>query len=191
MSDRLEQALEQELADLLRNHDPEQPVNLDGDFALSDEQQEACVRLESLCTPPPPGRGIVTVNDQAWAIQFHKACLGLSLAIIQMGGGILLTFAGIIQAILFLSSCVHRLNRAEVFLIALLADNPEKKLDQKTLKADFLKKGRTELGDVELIFDRAVDHLIELNVVTLRNPYLCLAHTVLSLPELKMVPRRK
>jgi hypothetical protein len=190
MSDRLEQALQQELAELLRTHNPEQPVNLDGDFALSDEQQEACVRLESLCAPPPPGRGIVTVNDQAWAVQFRKAFLGLSLAIIQMGGGILLTFAGIIQAVLFLSSCVYRLNRAEVFLIALLADTPEKKLDQKTLKADFFKKGRTELGDVELIFGRAVDHLVELNIMTLRSPYVCLVDTVISLPEVKMVPKR-
>ena len=190
MSDRLEQALEQELDQLLRTHDPDQPVNVDGEFVLGDEEKEAVARLEQLCVPPPT-RGIMTLNDQAWAIQFRKAFLGVGLSIPQMGGGILFSFVGVIQAILVLRSSIHKLNKAEVFLIALLADTAEKKLDQKTLKATFLKKAYCEKSEPEFIFERALDHLIELRIVALQNPFICLVHTVLSLPAVKTMPRPK
>lgn len=193
MSDRLEQALEQELDHLLRDHDPEQPVNVDGEFVINDDEKEAAARIELLCAPPTSKAGqkraIVSLNDQAFAFQFHKAFLGLGLAIIQMGGGIVFSLAGIIQAILIVTSSMHKLNRAEVFLIALLADAPDKKLDQKTLKSTFLRKGYAAKGDVELMFDRALDHLLELRIVKLQSPWICLAHTVVNLPELKTLPR--
>lgn len=189
MNEQLAQALQQELDELFRQHDPEEPILADdSEFALAEEEQEAADRLARLCAPPA-ARGIVSLNNQAWSIDFHKAFAGLGLAILQMGGGILFSLAGIVQAILILRSCLAKLNKAEVFLIALLADADDHKLDLETLRATFLRKGYSNKGHPETIFQRALTRLEELSIIRINLPNVRLAHTVVNLPPLKTMPR--
>ena len=105
------------------------------------------------------------------------------------GGPFFINISAFIQGVFIALSGVHQLSKAEIFLIALLANSPERKMKQATLKEEFTAQGYTDGGDLERIYARSLDSLVAKGIIAEKTPYTILTQKIWSLPRVKKIAR--
>ncbi len=167
-------------------------ISVEGELTLSAKQEKDLMKLRKLSIQAMPSsvRTVLGLGKKAWGVQVGKILGGVVGTIVgSFAGGVIGTVAAVIQAICIGITGVHPLNRAEIFLLTLLLEAPKRKMAAKELRNMFLEGGYASGGDLALLYEVALKHLIDLRIVSFSSPVVKLEHKVINLPELPMIDR--
>jgi hypothetical protein len=188
-------ALKEEVARHGQMGEPAEKLDVDGEFELTPELRAALNDPDGSPLPEflelwqkPATR--VAFGTPVGTYQLRESVLAAGLAQVFLGawhawagnGSTVDGVATIVAGLFLAYSGVTKLNKVEVFILGLVCDAPGAKEKQKTLKDRFISLTKSKGGDREFIYNRAIDHLINLGVLAVDNPHIQLKDTVFGLP---------